>query len=196
MKTALRNKIRLLKATLTPEQRRALSAEIIDRLMATEAVKRARTIMMYHPLDDEPDTQGALDILRDEGKIVLLPHVVNDTDMTLRVYTCREDLTTGAFGIQEPPACGQSQGWRAATTVRPYYGQPQGGTLHRPIDVAVVPGVAFDHRGNRLGRGRGYYDRLLSHMNGTYKIGLCFPFQIVDHVPTTDTDIKMDLVVS
>ena len=66
---------------------------------------------------------------------------------------------------------------------------------YQAIDLAIVPGMAFDPQGHRLGRGRGYYDRFLPLIPQAYKIGLCFPFQLVGNVPTEPTDIAMDEVV-
>ena len=63
------------------------------------------------------------------------------------------------------------------------------------IDVAIIPGMSFDNDGNRLGRGKGYYDRLLAKIPQTYKIGMCFDFQKVEEVPTEETDIRMDEVL-
>lgn len=63
------------------------------------------------------------------------------------------------------------------------------------IDVAIVPGMAFDREGHRLGRGKGYYDRFLAQLPHIYKIGICFPFQLVDKVPADVHDILMDEVI-
>ena len=87
-----------------------------------------------------------------------------------------QDLQAGAFGILEP-------------TGKLF-------TDYKKIDVAVVPGMAFDKEGRRLGRGKGYYDRFLRLLPNTYKIGICFSWQLVDHVPTDEHDILMDQVLS
>ena len=63
------------------------------------------------------------------------------------------------------------------------------------IDLAVIPGVAFDKDGNRMGRGKGYYDRLLPKLGNTYKIGICLPFQLVEKIPTDEHDVRMDEVL-
>ena len=63
------------------------------------------------------------------------------------------------------------------------------------IDLAIIPRVAFDVHGNRLGRGKGYYDRLLPRLPHTYKIGICFPFQLLEKVPTETQDVRMDEVL-
>ena len=87
-----------------------------------------------------------------------------------------QDLQAGAFGILEP-------------TGKLF-------TDYEKIDVVVVPGMAFDKEGHRLGRGKGYYDRFLAKIRNTYKIGLCFPWQLVDNVPTDEHDILMDEIMT
>ena len=64
------------------------------------------------------------------------------------------------------------------------------------VDAAIIPGMAFDGHGNRLGRGKGYYDRLLPRLTKAYKIGVCFPFQYFDEIPSEEHDVVMDCVVS
>ena len=69
-------------------------------------------------------------------------------------------------------------------------------TDYADIDFIVVPGVAFDRNGNRLGRGKGYYDRLLPRIPSAYKAGICFPFQLVEEVPAEPFDIRMDEIIT
>ena len=64
------------------------------------------------------------------------------------------------------------------------------------IDVIIVPGVAFDNQGNRLGRGKGYYDRFLKKIPATKKIGICFDFQMIEQIPTEKNDIPMDDIIT
>lgn len=149
---------------------------IVQNLCAEPHFARANTILLYSALPDEVPTRQLIEQLAGDGKTVLLPRVVSDTEMEFRRYTGDKDLQQGAFGIDEP-------------TGRLF-------TDYHRIDVAVVPGMAFDRRGHRLGRGRGYYDRFLSRVHHLYKIGLCFPWQLVDAVPTDPHDILMDCVVS
>lgn len=140
------------------------------------ACEEARIVLAYSALPDEVPTQSLLDHLVAADKTVLLPRVVNNTDMELRHYTGRHDLQPGAYGIMEP------------------VGQPF--TEYEQIDVAIIPGMAFDREGHRLGRGKGYYDRFLSRVPNIYKIGLCFSWQLVDSVPTDEHDIRMDETVT
>lgn len=130
--------------------------------------------MLYHSLKDEVDTHAFIRKWSREKRI-LLPVVVGD-DLELRLYTGPEDLTVGAYGIEEPTGALF--------------------TDYAAIDLIVVPGVAFDRDGNRLGRGKGYYDRLLPRIPSAYKIGICFPFQVVDEVPAEPFDIRMDEIIS
>lgn len=150
------------------------SAEIVAALEAHPAFRAANTILLYHSLKDEVDTHAFIRKWSREKRI-LLPVVTGD-DLELRLYTGPEDLTVGAYGIEEPT------GARF--------------TDYAAIDLIVVPGVAFDRDGNRLGRGKGYYDRLLPRIPSAYKIGICFPFQVVDEVPAEPFDIRMDEIIS
>lgn len=154
--------------------RQPLSAKILAALEAHPAFRAANTILLYHSLKDEVDTHGFIEKWSHQ-KHILLPVVIGE-ELELRTYTGPNDLRIGAYGIEEP------------------VGTPF--TDYAAIDLAVIPGVAFDSRGNRLGRGKGYYDRLLPHMPTTYKIGICFPFQLVKEVPAETSDIRMDEIVT
>ena len=95
--------------------------------------------------------------------------------MELRRYTGPSDLAQGAYKIMEPTG--------------------EVFDNYTDIDLAVIPGVAFDKDGNRMGRGKGYYDRLLPKLGNTYKIGICLPFQLVEKIPTDEHDVRMDEVL-
>ena len=174
-KKELRQFIRMQKRMYSPEQLKEMSEAIIAKLMVHPRVKGAKTIMMYYSLDDEVNTHEAVDLLLKQGKRVLLPAVVSDTEMELRCYEGPKDLEGGFFNIMEPVGKVFSN--------------------YAEIDVAVIPGVAFDGRCNRLGRGRGYYDRLLPRLTEAYKIGICFDFQKLPGIPADEHDVKVDEVV-
>lgn len=150
------------------------SAKILAALEAHPAFRAAHTVLLYHSLPDEVDTH---DFIREwsDKKQILLPVVVGD-DLELRIYTGPEDLATGSYGIEEPTG--------------------ELFTDYTSIDFIAVPGVAFDRNGNRLGRGKGYYDRLLPRIPSAYKAGICFPFQIVEEVPAEPFDIRMDEIIT
>ena len=156
------------------DMRQPLSAKILAALEARPAFRAANTILLYHSLNDEVDTHDFIEKWSNQ-KHILLPVVIGE-ELELRTYTGPHYLRIGAYGIEEP------------------VGTPF--TDYAAIDLAVIPGVAVDSRGNRLGRGKGYYDRLLPHMPTTYKIGICFPFQLVKEVPAEAFDIRMDEIIA
>ncbi len=148
----------------------------MQRLYCHPHFMAAQTIMLFNALPDEPATLPLLDALCAEGRTILLPRVTSDTDMELRRYTGTKDLKRGAFGIMEPTGALF--------------------TDYEKIEIVVVPGMAFDAAGHRLGRGKGYYDRFLSLVPEAYKIGVCLPSHLVNHVPTDDHDVVMDTVIT
>ena len=153
-----------------------MSIPVMCRLESHALFRAAHTVLLYSSLPDEVDTHTF--IRRWEGrKRILLPVVVSDSELELRVYTGSGNMRRGAFNIDEPAG--------AAFTD---YGS---------IDLAVIPGVAFDRHGNRLGRGRGYYDRLLARLGwaGVPTIGVCFDFQKLDAIPAETHDIAVGEVL-
>ena len=155
--------------------RKLQSANILAALEAHPAFRAANTVLLYHSLNDEVDTHAFIQKWSSEKRI-LLPVVVGD-DLELRIYTGPEDMSiSGIYGIAEPTG--------------------EIFTDYAAIDFIVVPGVAFDAKGNRLGRGKGYYDRLLPRIPSAYKAGICFPFQLVEEVPAESFDIRMDTIIT
>ena len=172
LKNELRHYIKQQKRQFTSQQLAQLSLPVLDRLRPL--LRDAKVVLAYYSLPDEVDTHVLIDELVAEGKTVLLPKVLDDTTMELRRYTGQQDLSEGAYHIMEP------------------VGMPF--TDLSKIDVALIPGIAFDAQGHRLGRGKGYYDRFLSLVN-TQTIGLCFDFQKVAEVPVDAHDRVVDRVV-
>ena len=154
----------------------AEASAIINHLKVHPQVVHAHTLLLYSALPDEIPTQPLIDDLAEKGKNILLPRVVDNTTMQLRRYTGMDDLQKGAFGIMEPIG-------------RLFADYDQ-------IEVAVIPGMAFDREGHRLGRGKGYYDRFLPLLRNVYKIGICYPSRLLDHVLTDKHDICMDEVIT
>lgn len=177
LKSELRQQIRQTKRLFTQQQLSEWSLPVVMRLK--ERLRDARMVMAYYSLFDEVCTHQLIDDLVAEGKTVLLPKVLDDEMMELRRYTGVHDLREGAFHIMEP------------------VGEPFAD--FQQIDVALIPGMAFDAQGHRLGRGKGYYDRFLSQfliLNSQLRtIGVCFDFQKVPEVPIGPTDIPVDEVI-
>lgn len=171
-KKELRKYIAELK-TLHTTSTTLLSDEILSRVEKHPVFQKAQTVLLYYSLPDEVHTHDFIQKWYNRKRI-LLPVVVKDT-LELYTYTGPDKMTIGAYGIKEPT-------------------EGKFNNL-KDIDLAIIPGVAFDRRGNRLGRGKGYYDRLLPFLVGTYKLGICFPYQLLESVPTEDFDIRMNEVI-
>lgn len=174
-KKALRKHIRELKRQFTAEKLTELSLPIMSELMTLPEVQTADIILMYYSLPDEVDTHKTVNILANMGKTVLLPRVIDNENMEIRIYHNHNDLEKGSFGIMEPTG--------------PLF------IDYDKINVAVVPGMSFDTAGHRLGRGKGYYDRFLPKACNAYKIGVCFNFQKQEIIPTDEHDITIDYVI-
>ena len=162
-----------MRATPLQEQH-ALSEQILARVEQTPQLSEAKVVLAYYSLDDELFTHDF--VQRWAGKkTILLPKVEGDS-LTLHPYADTSSLKQGAYGIMEP--------------CTPAF------TDYAAVDLVIVPGVAFDREGNRLGRGRAYYDRLFADLlpDYIYKVGVCYPFQLVPHVPTEPTDVRMNIV--
>lgn len=172
-KSELRKLMKEEKARYDMASREALSKQVLEKLETQPVFKQAHTILLYYSLKDEVQTHDFVEKWSSKKKIIL-PVVVGD-DLELRIYTGKQDLSIGAFNIEEPTGALF--------------------TDYSSIDLAVIPGVAFDTAGHRLGRGKGYYDRLLPRIKAT-KIGICFPFQLLAEVPTQPFDIAMNTVIT
>ena len=171
-KKELRALIKTLKKQHSKEQLLTQSKQILAKLEQHPDFAKAEIVMLYSALPDEVQTQAFLEKWHLKKKIIL-PTVVGD-DIIPVEYGKDTAFAVGDFNILEP----QNE---------PY----QGG-----FDLIIVPGVAFDRKGNRLGRGRGYYDRFLCQHLDVKRIGICFDFQLVDEVPAEPFDIRMDEVLT
>lgn len=162
--------MRSLKVNVTDEEKRDAADKVFVSLFSLDEWKRARRVMFYHSLPDELSTLWCLDAIKD--KELFLPRMIGD-DLEVVAYE-NGNLHAGNFNVSEPD--GES--------VAP-----------ETLDLIVVPGVAFDVELNRLGRGKGYYDRLLARTTAI-KVGICYDFQLLDSVPSEEYDIKMDIVIT
>lgn len=174
-KGQLRKQILAARELLSPAQVGEKSLRIIDRLKQLEPLRHARVIMAYSPIRNEVDLWPYLEELLEQGKTVLLPRVEGDKLQAV-AFEGRAKCRTSSFGIHEP--CGA--GYRL-----------------EEIESVLVPGVAFDGNGHRLGYGRGYYDRFLPELfPSVFLCGVAYEFQIVDSVFPEGQDIPMHWIVS
>ena len=179
MLSTIKDKVELRKAakaavkSIETEQKQLRSALIFKNILNLDSVKCAQTVALYASLPDEVASMEAVEALAQQKRVVL-PRVAGDS-MEFYDYHS-EQMSCGAFGISEP------QGEQAV--------EPS------DIDVIIVPGVVFTRSGQRIGRGKGYYDKYLSRANfRATKIGVCYSEQIAEQIDVEPHDIVMDCVV-
>ena len=173
-KKQARQHIKRLVAVMTPESKAAQSAVIWERLEQTEAFRKATDILIYWSMDDEVQTPQFIEKWAGRKRFYL-PSIQGD-ELVIKRYAGTTALTPGqSFSIPEPTGLPVSD--------------------LNPISLVIVPGRAFDNDGHRLGRGRGFYDRLLPQLPHAVKAGVCFDCQKLPCVPTDDNDIIMDFVI-
>ena len=173
-KDEIRRSIRARKALLDEEEKTAAAARVFEAVERMAASTVARRILLYHSLPDELSTRAFFG-RRHDGKEFYLPRV-NGLNLEILPYE-RSRMHLGAFSIEEPDG---------TDTVD-----------IRDIDLVIVPAMAYDRRGNRVGRGKGYYDRLLSGAGrGLTKVGVCYGFQLVDEIDADPFDVAVDFVVT
>jgi len=179
-KSELRKQIR--KRRIDLPNRRQLGEQIQYAVENLPVCQSAQSVMVYVGYRSEVRTDALIPRLLEAGKTVYVPWCDEDELRLFRLETASE-LTPGAFGILEPPAELREDPKRA--------GQPS------ELDIVLVPGLAFDRAGGRLGQGKGYYDRLLSNVSDDCVIvGLAFDIQMVQRVPVEIHDIAIDFVVT
>lgn len=174
-KKEFRQTVRELKKQYSQKQLEEFSQTILSHLEEDDHFKEAKTVLIYSSLPDEVQTAAFIEKWYAQ-KQLLLPKVEGEL-LSLHPYSGPQSMKKGMFGILEPQT-------------PPFLD-------FQKLDLAVVPGMAFDKCGNRLGRGRGFYDRLLTSFlpYHIYIIGIAFPFQIFDKIPATMSDMKMDTVL-
>lgn len=176
-KQEIRQRIREQFREKTSDELQLASKLVCRKILNSKILANGRVlnVLAYHSLKDEVQTEALIEQLFQMGHNVLLPVVIGD-DIILKKYDGISSLKPGAFGISEPT------------------GQVFSADRYGEIDLALIPGRAFTKDGRRLGRGRGYYDRLLPSIHCP-KTGICFPFQIVEDIPCEPHDIVLDEVI-
>lgn len=171
-KNEIRRLVRNHKALLTAAERSMAATGVFEKLEKLAAFMMADNVLMYNSLPDELSTREFID--RWAGKKHFFLPRVNGVDLDILPYD-RARLHLGAFRIEEPDGDNL--------------------TDVDSIDLVIVPAVAFDRRGNRVGRGKGYYDRLLSRIKAV-KIGVGYDFQLFDDIDSEPHDIPVDIVIT
>ena len=171
-KEDIRRRIKAQKALLEESDRRRAAQYAFELLEKTAAFMMAENVLMYHSLPDEISTLSFLDKWSNR-KNFFLPRV-NGVNLEILPYS-KSKLRLGAFHIEEPD------------------GDDVVDMEH--IDMVLVPAIAYDRSGNRVGRGKGYYDRLLKDTKAS-RVGIAYDFQLVDDIEVEPHDVGVDIVVT
>jgi 5-formyltetrahydrofolate cyclo-ligase len=150
---------------------------IYERVIAWNVFQAAPCVACYVSVQNEVDTRQLIEYALRVGKKVFVPVTQGSGVMGFQEILSLDNLRSARFGLLEP--------------------EHDVGLMIEPddLDLVIVPGIAFDRRGNRLGFGGGYYDRFFERCNAT-RVGLAYAFQVVDDIPAEDHDEKMDWVVT
>lgn len=178
-KAELRQKLQKHLFAIPPDTIEEKSREACRNLLSTPEFQNASTIMMYLSLSHETDTSEAILSAWQLGKTVAVPKISWEQRhmIPVAIHSLETGFSTGALGLRNPTA-----------------GVP---VPFEEIDLVVTPGLGFDKKGNRLGRGGSYYDRFFANPElKAQKCGLAFDEQIVEQIPVNDHDIPVDLVVT
>ncbi len=175
LKNEYREKYRKARANLSSEEKALLESKIASAFTSTMVYKCSSQILLYASMDDEISTWEIAKKALADGKKLLYPKCEGEHEMSFYYASSIEELKSGMFGIPEPT----------------------GGEVYRPNngDVCIVPGLAYDKYGYRLGYGRGFYDRFLSGFSGV-TVGLCYSSFIDSCLPRGKYDVKTDVVLT
>jgi 5-formyltetrahydrofolate cyclo-ligase len=178
MKRKVRQQVRERLKAISPAARADASLAAAQLLIQQEHWKNAETVLLYISLGDELDLLSCVEMARKQGKTVALPRYLpgQGSYCAALLEGSVADLVLGPFGIPEP---------RAESPALPC----------NRLDLVLAPGVAFDLAGRRLGRGKGFYDRLLAEVSGA-KCGVALDEQIVPDLPHEPHDIAVDFVLT
>jgi 5-formyltetrahydrofolate cyclo-ligase len=176
-KAALRRRLLAARARLGPDQRAAAARALRDAVLELPQAQMAGTIAAYYSLASEPDTHGLIYALWKRGSYVLLPLLRPDADLDWASYEGPDSLRPGPRGLAEPAE------------------PPRGMDAVARADLVLVPALAVDRGGVRLGRGGGSYDRALARVGpGIPTIALLYDGELLDKVPADDHDQRVRLV--
>ncbi len=173
-KKTLRNAIRAKKRAMTEAEITAASEKLGELFAATESYQKAKTIYGYLPYNQEVRTVPILERALKDGKQVAVPKVYGD-EMRFIFLTDMDQVAAGYAGIPEPLA--------------------DGPVAKDPTALVLMPGLAFDEKGRRIGYGGGFYDRFLAAEPSHPTIALCYAFQVLPEIPAEEFDIPVDQVL-
>lgn len=180
MKDSIRKQVLAVRNNLSDNEVQSLSDNIFGNLIRNSFFESSSHVMVYLDFKREVRTDTVINHCLSKGKKVYIPICIPEThEISISRLTGLEELQSGHFGIREPKLS---------------HIRLSDSSL---IDLVLVPGVAFDANGNRIGFGAGYYDRFMKRLKaGAVKAALAYSFQVVDRVPSDEYDIPVDYIVT
>ena len=186
-KSRIRSQIREYRKLLTEDELKACGRDLLDEFKAVlkqdkelkKIYDKARFVAMYKAVGGELPCDALAEFIRSSGKKTLYPRVCGEKMDFVEVKDPRKELVKGSFGIPEPSASAKE-------------------TSKEQIGIVIMPGIAFDREGNRLGQGKGFYDRWLSSFpegKRPFLIGVCMEFQMMSAIPVSSSDIPADMIL-
>ncbi|MFC1809927.1 5-formyltetrahydrofolate cyclo-ligase [Patescibacteria group bacterium] len=175
-KAEIRKRIKAKRDKLKFEQKKKMDQKICDKLHKSKYWKQARTILIYVSHKNEVDTNHLILMYINEKHIIVPKTNPKNHTLTLHKINSLDDLEEKNYGILEPKP--------KTKKIKP-----------DQIDLAIIPGIAFDKKGHRIGFGKAYYDRLNKNLKCP-KLGLAYGFQIIDNIPAQSHDIPLDLILT
>ncbi|MCH8079539.1 MAG: 5-formyltetrahydrofolate cyclo-ligase [Proteobacteria bacterium] len=174
-KTETRKILKSTRASIPEATRMNAANSITEQILRLDEIRDARTIFIYISYASEVHTHALIKALLAAGKTLAVPKIVKSDYMQAETFSSWEDLVPGELGILTP------------TDSTPCNG---------PFDVAITPGLGFTLSGQRMGFGRGYYDKWFAQNKVRHKIALAFEVQLINEMPVEDTDVPMEKIVT
>lgn len=181
MKSKIRKMILKIRKSMTENEVLEKSNIIINKLILRDEYKLSKTVFIYMDFKNEVTTLELIKKMLNEGKHVVIPYtdIVNTLIIPVELHDIDKDLQVSPYGYLEPKK-------EKIVPVEP-----------AQFDLIIVPGVAFDRKFNRIGFGKGYYDKILTNIRNDAKtVAISYEFQVLDEIPYEEHDVKMDMIIT
>ncbi len=178
-KKSLRKQMRVIRDSISPQEKELYDQNIFCKITTSAFYRESKNIFIYVSFGSEVETHRIIEQAIKDNKTVYVPKVINRVEgMAAVKITALSELKASSFGILEPETISEE--------AKPWQ-----------LDLILIPGLAFDKRGGRLGYGAGYYDRFLNDAKPeTNKIGIAYSCQVIDEVPMEEKDIFVDSIIT
>lgn len=174
LKAAIRKEMQLRRDKMQSEEKAILDQKLCDRILSTIVSRKAQVVHTYIPFGSEPDITPLLQHMLDAGYTVICPRSLPKRTIQNLVLSSLTELEEGRFGTKHPAGNNEYTGL---------------------VDIYIVPGIAFDKGHYRLGYGSGYYDAWFAAHPGGHKLGICYPFQLIEELPNEVHDVPLSEVI-